>query len=399
MRSGLTRNVVALGIVSFFNDLSTEMILPVLPLFVTSVLGASAVSVGLIEGVAESVSSLLRVLSGWLSDRVRRRKPFLVFGYGISTASKAALALAATWPAVLALRASDRVGKGLRNPPRDALIADSVEPRFLGAAFGLHRALDTLGAALGPLVAWALLKWTPGEYRRVFLASAIPALLSLVVLAVFVRAARPAAPAARSPAVRVPGGPAEAAFRRFLMVAGLFSLANSSVAFLVLRAQGVGFGAEQVILIYLAYNVVYAVLAWPVGAWSDRVGRRPVLIAAYLSFAAVYATLAWATDAAWVVGSFVLLGVYSALIEGSQRSLVADLVPAERRATAYGAYHTVVGIALLPASALAGWMWDVWGPQPAFGVDAAIALLATLLFIGLLPAHREKEERHRADAA
>ncbi len=393
--------MVALGVVSLLTDLSTEMILPVLPLFITATLGASASALGLIEGVAESVSSLLRLLSGWLSDRVARRKPFLVFGYGVSGAAKTALAIAASWPAVLALRAGDRLGKGLRNPPRDAMIADSVEPRDLGAAFGLHRALDTLGAALGPLATFALLRMAPGDFRRVFLWSALPAVLSIVVLLAFVRAPRTAARAARErPAPgATPPAPLGAPFLRFLVVAGLFSLANSSVAFLLLRARGVGYGVTQVPLVYLAYNLVYASLAWPIGAWSDRAGRRPALLAAYLAFAAVYALLAWTSSAALVAVAFVLFGVHSALLEGSQRSLVADLVAPARRATAYGLYHTVVGVALLPASALAGMLWDRWGPRTTFAVDAAIAAAAAMLFARLLPGHRESEDRHRAPPA
>jgi MFS family permease len=232
--SGLGRNVIALGVISLLTDLSTDMIIPVLPLFVTTVLHASETGLGWIEGVAESVSSLLRIVSGWLSDHIGRRKPFLAVGYGVSTASKAAMAFAASWPAILLLRFSDRVGKGLRNPPRDALIADSVEPRVLGRAFGVHRAMDTAGACLGPLAAFALLRMFPGDYRRLFAASAIPAVLALVVLALFVRAPRrevEAAPHAISPASKVSLGPV---FRSFLVVAGVFSLANSSLAFLLL---------------------------------------------------------------------------------------------------------------------------------------------------------------------
>lgn len=397
-RRGIHRNVVALGFVSLLTDFSTEMILPVLPLFITGVLRASASSLGLIEGVAESLSSLLRLFSGWLSDRIARRKPFLVFGYGLSGAAKTTLALAASWPAVLVLRAADRVGKGLRNPPRDALIADSVAPRDFGAAFGFHRALDTLGAALGPLAAYALMRSAPGGFRRVFAWSALPAALSIVVLLAFVRAPRAAAhqdAAGGSPARAPLGG----AFRRFLLVAGLFSLGNSSVAFLILRAQGVGIGIAQVPLVYLGYNLVYALLSWPVGIWTDRVGRRPALLGAYAMFAIVYAFLAVTTTAAGVVAAFALLGVHSALLEGSQRSLVADLVAPERRATAYGLYYMVVGAALLPASALAGLLWDRFGPRTVFAVDAALAMLTALLFVVLLPSHRENQDRHRAQPA
>jgi MFS family permease len=397
MRRGITRNVVALGVVSFLTDVSTEMILPVLPLFVTSVLGGSAVSVGLIEGVAESVSSLLRIVAGWLSDKIGARKPFLLFGYGVSGVAKAALALAASWPTVLGLRAADRVGKGLRNPPRDALIADSVEPAYYGAAFGFHRALDTLGAALGPLCAFAILAAAPGHYSRVFLWSAVPAALSLLVLVMFVRSAtHERKPSRQSPraALAELGRP----LKSFLFVAGLFSLANSSIAFLILRAQGVGVPASRVPLVYFAYNLVYALLSYPIGHWTDSRGRRPALLAAYASFAIPYGVLAATATPAWTIAVFVLLGIHSALLEGSQRAYVADLVPADRRASAYGLYYTVVGLALLPASAVAGWLWERVGPQPTFALEASLAAVAALWFALARPSVGDDEEI-RAQAA
>ena len=394
---GLPRNVVALGFVSLLTDVSTEMIVPVLPLFVVGVLGASMASVGVIEGVAESTAALMRLGSGWLSDRIGRRKPFLLFGYGISAVAKAALAVALSWPMVLALRFGDRVGKGLRNPPRDALIADSVEPRHLGRAFGFHRGLDTLGAAIGPLVAFAMLRAFPGGFRRIFLLSVVPAALSLVVLAVFVRAKRHEVARVAVPLfaeARAMGGP----FHRFLLVAGLFSLANSSTAFLLLlaadRTHGAGFTSAQVVLVYLLYNLVYALLSWPVGELSDRIGRRSILLGAYLVFAALYALLAWRAGAAFVIGGFVVLGLHSAMLEASQRSMLGDLVEPARRGTAYGLYYAVVGVALLPASIIAGALWDHLGPRSMFAADAAIALLAGFLFAVLLPSRREYSDRH-----
>lgn len=386
--------MVALGIVSFFTDVSSEMIIPVLPLFVTGTLHASVASLGLIEGVAESTASLLRIASGWLSDRIGRRKPFLVLGYGLSAIAKTSMALAASWPAVLGLRFADRLGKGLRNPPRDAMIADSVPREHLGKAFGFHRGLDSAGAALGPLVAFAMLSAFPGELRRIFLLSAVPAVLALLVLGVFVRAPRrPPPPAASAGAPDRPrfGAP----FKRFLLVAGLFSLGNSSTAFLLLLASRVGFRPEQVPLLYLLYNLVYALLSWPLGVLSDRIGRRRILLAAYLLFAGLYGLLAWRTTPSLLIGAFALLGVHSALLEGSQRSMIGDLVPADVRATAYGLYYTVVGVALLPASLAAGWLWARFDtPSVMLGADALLALLAAVAFAVLLPAHREHGERH-----
>jgi MFS family permease len=387
---GLHRNVVALGVTSLLTDVSSEMIVPVMPLFVTATLGASVISLGLIEGVAESTASLLRLASGWLSDRSGRRKPLVVGGYGLSALAKAGFAAATTWAAVLLLRFADRVGKGLRNPPRDALIADSVATELRGRAYGLHRALDSLGAAIGPLVAVAVLAAFPGDYRRVFLVSFVPALLGIAVLAWFVRAPRgAAAPRAATP----PTGAPARAFRRFLVADGLFQLGNSSMAFVLLRASQAGLTPVQVPLAYMGYNLAYALGSYPAGALADRAGRRGPLLAAYLLYALVYALLAWRSEAVLVVGALLLLGVHSALLEVSQRSLVADLAGPAWRGTAFGIYHTVVGLALLPASLVAGWLWQRVGPQAPFALGAALALAAALAFVVLLPARHEARDR------
>jgi MFS family permease len=394
---GVNRNVVALGVTSLLTDVSSEMIVPVLPLFVTATLRASVASLGVIEGVAECTATLLRIASGWLSDRVGRRKPFLLFGYGLSTVAKAAFGVAASWHTVLGLRFADRVGKGLRNPPRDALIADSVEPRHFGRAFGFHRALDTVGAVIGPLVAFALLGAFPGQFRRIFLLSAVPAALSMLVLWIFVRAPahRPARMRALQAEIRALGGP----YHRFIVVAGVFSLASSSTAFLLLLARRAGFSDREVPLVYLLYNLVYALLSWPLGELSDRIGRRSLLFTAYLLFAGLYALLAWNSGPVVVVTGFAILGVHSALLEGTQRMMIADLVSEERRATAYGFYYGVVGLALLPASVMAGILWDRFGPRAMLAADAALALVAALLFALLLPAAREFRDRGHAHAA
>ncbi len=392
--AGITRNVVVLGVVSFFTDVSTEMIVPVLPLFITRVLGASVTSLGVIEGIAEATAALLRIGSGWLSDVTGRRKPLLAAGYGLSGVAKALLALAASWPAVLFLRFADRFGKGLRNPPRDALLADSTEPATRGRAFGFHRGLDTLGAAVGPLVAWALLSGQPAgleDFRRIFAISAIPAALCLVTLLFFLRAPHRAAPPSRAGAAPfLPSG----AFRRFLLVDGVFQLGNSSMAFALLRAGSLGVSPAHVTLVYFAYNIVYALLSYPLGGLSDRIGRRPLLLAAYALYAGVYALFAFGDRPILWTAAFLVLGLHSALLEGQQKSLIADLVPATQRGTAFGMYYAVVGLALLPASVIAGLLWDRRGPVATFGMGAAFAALAAVLLITLLPAERERSDRH-----
>ena len=394
---GFHPNVVALGFTSLFTDVSSEMLVPVMPLFVTATLGASVASLGLIEGIAEATASALRLVSGRLSDRIGRRKPFLVAGYGLSGVCKAAMGLVTGWGGMLGLRFGDRVGKALRNPPRDALIADSVADHRLGASFGLHRAMDTAGAAIGPLLAWWLLsQWQhlgADGYRRIFLVSAIPAALAVLVLLWFVHAPRATA-AARAAANRS-GAPLGARFRRFVSADVLFQLGNSSMAFLLLRAQHVGWSAGQVALVYLGYNLLAAVLALPLGRLSDRVGRRPLLLAGYVLYALAYGAAAFSPTRAGVVVAFALLALHTSLVDGQARSLIADLVPRERRATAYGAYHAAVGAALLPASLLAGLLWERVGPQAPFAFGATLGLAAAIAFAVLLPTH-EREEPQRA---
>ncbi len=394
--AGFHPNVVALGLTSFFTDISSEMLVPVMPLFVTVTLGASVASLGLIEGVAECTASALRLVSGRLSDRIGQRKPFVVAGYSLSGVCKTAMALVVTWPAMLGLRFGDRVGKALRSPARDALIADSTPVEQRGRAFGLHRAMDTFGAALGPLVSWWLLAHWAGlgaeGYRRVFLVSAIPAAIAVLVLVVLVRAPRVAV-AARSAAQggHAPLGPA---FRRFLTADVVFQLGNSSMAFLLLRAQHVGFAAGEVALVYLGYNLLAAALALPLGSLSDRIGRRPLLLAGYVLYALAYGAAAFSPTRSGAVVAFALLALHTALTDGQARSLVADLVPRERRATAFGAYHAAVGAALLPASLAAGLLWERVGPQAPFALGATLALAAAALFAALSPRTHEPEARH-----
>ena len=389
---GITRNVAALGVVSLLTDISSEMIIPVLPIFVTTTLGASMASLGVIEGVAESTASILRIASGWLSDRVGRRKPFIVFGYGVSVVAKAGLVGASAWPAVLGLRFIERVGKGLRSPPRDALLADSADPQYRGRAFGFHRSMDTLGASLGPLVAFALLASRADDFRRVFAIAVIPAVLSVLTLILFVSAPPHTPTASRSlrHEWRALGGP----LRRFLAADAIFQLGNSSMAFVLLRTRDVGFSAGQVTLVYFGYNVIFALLALPLGGLSDKLGRRPLILGGYLLYTVVYGLLGLTNSRLGAVVAFALMGLHSALIEGQQRSLVADLVPPDRRATAFGAYYTVVGLALLPASVIAGLLWERLGARPTFAVDAALALAAAACFVVMLPLHAEHSDRH-----
>lgn len=372
--------MLLLGVVSFFADVSSEMAYPLVPLFLTSALGAPVFAVGLIEGVAESTASLLKLVFGWFSDKLRRRLPFTVAGYSLAAVTKPALAAASGWPVVLAVRFFDRSGKGIRTAPRDALLSESTTAATRGRAFGLHRAMDTSGAILGPLIALALLAFLGRHnYRPVFLIAGIPGAISvLLLLAVRDVPHKPRA-TPLPPLLSLDGYD-----RRFLVFVGvtlLFAVGNSSDAFLVLRAQNLGLGAIAIVFAYVLYNVAYAALSLPAGIHSDRIGRKPVLVAGFAIFAAVYAGFALATDA-WVVWPlFIVYGGYIALTDGVGKAYVSDLVPPERRGTALGLYNASTGIMLLLSSLIGGALWGLIGPQATFAFGAATAAAAALALL------------------
>ncbi|MBX5464689.1 MAG: MFS transporter [Clostridia bacterium] len=383
----LPATVWAAGLVSLLTDVSTEMIVPVLPLFVTETLHAGAGALGLLEGVAESTASVLRVASGWFSDRIGRRKPLMLAGYGFSNLVKPLFALSTSWTQVLGIRFLDRFGKGIRGAPRDALLAEVTPPEDRGRSFGLHRALDTLGAALGPLLAAWLLASAPGRYRTIFWVSAIPGTLAVLILLFAVREPAPdrAAPAAESwKGEAAPGGRVAdlgGAFLWLLAAATLFSLGNSSDAFLILKARSTGLDDSLVPLAYFVLNAVYSAASFPMGALSDRVGRFPLVLGGWVAFALIYAGFALASRprAIWLL--FAVYGVYYASTEGMLRALAADLVPAPRRATALGLLNGLTGLALLPASVVAGWLWQSAAPAAVFWFGAATALGAVLFLL------------------
>ena len=387
----LSRNVIALGVVSFFTDFSSEMIYPLLPLFLSTVLGGSVSAIGAIEGAAESTAALLKLASGWWSDRVRRRKPLVVGGYALAAFARPLVALAFSPLQVLAIRLTDRVGKGIRTSPRDALIADSVDPAVRGRAFGFHRASDHAGAVVGPLVAFALLQWGGFSLRSLFLAAAIPGLAAVAVLVLAVREV-PRAPAARSVAVHpgeTPprlGAPLPGRFWAVLGAILVFTLGNSTDAFLLLRAAQLGVPAALVPILWAMLHVVKSASSTPGGALSDALGRKPLIVAGWLLYAGVYFAFGRATDPwqAWVL--FAVYGVFFGLTEGSEKALVADLVPAARRGTAFGWYNLAVGLAALPGSLLFGALWDWRGPSTAFTFGAVLALAASLGMAAAAPA-------------
>lgn len=378
MTRRLGRNVVALAAVSFFTDASSEMIYPLLPLFLTASLGASAAFLGAIEGAADSVSALLKLASGWLSDRTRRRKPLVVAGYALASAVRPLLAIAQTSAHVLLIRVTDRVGKGIRGAPRDALIADSVDPALRGRAFGFHRAADHAGAVIGPLIVFVLMSRMGVGVRTIFWLAAIPAALAVITLIVAVRepAAGPAPPAPPAPPrLHAPLG------RRFFAYLGvllLFTLGNSTDAFLLLRASELGVGPALLPVLWAMLHLVKSLSSTPGGILSDRRGRKPVIIAGWMVYAVVYLMFGHASDTWHVWALFAVYGVYFGLTEGVERALVADIVPPARRGAAFGWYNLAIGLGALPASVIFGTIYDRFGAFTAFSFGAAAAMLASI---------------------
>ena len=370
-------NVIITGITSFLTDISSEMIYPLLPLYLTTQLGASPAIVGLIEGIAESLASLLKVFSGYISDRVQRRKGLAMLGYASSTVGKLLLYLSTSWVWVLGGRIVDRFGKGVRTAPRDALIADSTAEERRGRAYGLHRALDTAGAVVGVGLAYYFLTAYRGDYKAVFLYSLIPAALGVAVLSL-ARETRVVKAAASNRPLSFNWSALPARLKAFLAVVLLFTLGNSSNQFLLLRAKNLGFTPESVLLLYMAYNVIYALFSYPAGRLSDRVGRKSLLVAGYIFYGLVYFGFALVREASHLWPLFAAYGLYIALTEGVQKALMADLAPVELRATLIGLHATFVGIGLFPASFLAGVLWNAFGAAAPFYFGGAMGLLAAL---------------------
>ena len=379
-RPKLGRNVYALAVVSFFTDVSSEMIYPLLPVFLTSMLGASASFVGAIEGAAESTAALLKLASGWWSDRVRRRKPLVVVGYVIASAMRPLVAIAQSASQVLAIRVGDRIGKGLRNSPRDALIADSVHPSIRGRAFGFHRGADNFGGVLGPLIAFAVLNWWHVPLRTVFWLAAIPGVVAVLAAVFGVREVRRARDVASAGERSVPTlhEPLGGRFWAVLAIIFIFTLGNSTDAFLLLRANQLGVPVALAPILWAVLHVVKTTSNVPGGALSDRVGRKPALAAGWLLYAAVYFAFARASATwhAWAL--FATYGLFFGLTEGAERALVSDIVPAQRRGVAYGWYYLAIGVGAFPASLIFGELWDARGSGFAFIVGATLALVAAV---------------------
>jgi MFS family permease len=415
----LPRNVWIVTATSFLNDISSEMLLNLMPLFLFNVLGVRTSVIGLIEGVAETVASGVKVFSGWLSDRIGRRKSLAVLGYGLSTIAKPFLYAATNWGWVMGVRFTDRVGKGLRTAPRDALVADSINEKQRGLAFGLHRAGDTAGAVVGLIVTLGVVWFAQREaaltratFQIVVLVSLVPAILAVLVLALGAQDVPGRVSAAKRPPVaaersskqedqtssvrgrRFAWGKFDSRFRMFIVIVVIFTLGNSSDAFLILRAQTTGMSVIGVLGMMILFNLIYTLISTPAGAISDRVGRRWLLVGGWVFYALVYLGFARA-EANWHAWTLMAAyGAYYGLVEGVAKAYVADLVPPGLRGTAYGVYNAAVGLMALPASLIAGILWQGvgdwagWGPGAPFYFGAILALLAALMIAFFMPRRR-----------
>ena len=392
----LPRNVWAVGFTSFFMDVSSEMVINIIPLFLANVLGVQTAIIGLIEGLAEATASILKLFSGWLSDKLGARKWLAVLGYGFSALTKPFFYIANTWGMVAGVRWTDRVGKGIRTAPRDALVADSVTQETRGLAFGFHRAMDTAGAMFGIIIA-AIIVWLAQSdtltlsrptFQTIVLFSLVPAFLAVLSLAVGAKEVKSTKEAALPKfSFKNLGRP----FAIYLVIVGIFTLGNSSDAFLVLRAQNLGVSVLGILLMLVVFNLLYTLISAPAGSLSDRIGRRKLIVGGWVVYALIYLGFAISNHAWQVWVLYVVYGLYYGMAYGTANALVADLVPENMRGTAYGTYNAIIGLLAFPSSLIAGilWQgvgsWSGFGPSAPFYFGAVLAMLSALLMVVWMP--------------
>ena len=383
---GITRNILILGLVSLFTDLSSQMVFPLIPLFLTTVLGAGAYVVGITEGAAETTASLLKVISGYWSDKIKKRKPFIFFGYSLSSITKPLFAFANVWPSVLFIRVIERIGKGLRTAPRDALVAESCQENVRGKAYGLHRAMDGIGSVLGAVIAFSLLGIL--GYRKIFLLAFIPGIIAVFVILFIKEKRAPAKRETRKISVRLSFKELPVNLRLFILISSIFALGHFGYAFLLLRAKNIGLADNTAILLYVLFYIVYTLCAIPAGMLSDKIGRKPVLITGYLVFAITSIGLIFTSSIYTLLLFFIVYGIFYAMIDGVQRALVIDLAPGNLKATALGTFHTAIGLVALPGGYIAGLLWDKIGPGATFTYGFTLAIISIALFMFVKPTSR-----------
>lgn len=397
-------NIVFIGLISFFTDISTEMVYPLIPLYLVSTFGATPALIGIIEGIAESLASLLKVFSGYLTDRFQKKKALAFSGYATGIIYKIVLIFAGSWIGILGARVIDRIGKGIRTAPRDVLVSESIDKENIGKAFGLHKALDMCGAGLGILITYFIIRNSGGEYnyKHLFALSIIPAALGLFMFIFVKQKKRENEP--EGSAVREPFwkniNKIDSQLKLYLLVVFIFTLGHSSNAFFVLKAKTAGFDDAGVILLFLIFHIVATILAMPLGKLSDKIGRKNLLVPGYITFALCYFGFAFSQSKPALYAVFGLFGVYTAMITGVERAFVAEISPPQLKGTMLGLHSTITGIALLPASIIAGFLWSSFGSTVPFVFGAGLSLVSALLLLvfmkGKTPPEQNsaKEERH-----
>ena len=375
---GITRNILILGFVSLFTDLSSQMVFPLIPLFLTTALGTGAYAVGVVEGAAETTASLLKVVSGYWSDKIRKRKPFVLFGYSLSSLTKPLFAFANVWLFVLFIRVIERIGKGLRTAPRDAIVAESADERVRGKAYGFHRAMDGIGSVMGAVLAFLLLP--VAGYRNIFLFAFIPAVIAVSIILLVREKKSDIKKEKRTPSLRVSFRELPRNLKLFIAVSAIFAMGHFGYAFLLLRAKNIGLTDQKTILLYVLFYIVYVLCSIPSGILSDRIGRKPVLMTGYLLFAITSIGLIFSSDIYSVMFLFAIYGIFYAMIDGTQRAFVVDLAPSHLRATALGTFHTAIGTVALPGGFVAGMLWDKINPEATFMYGFILTMLSLSLF-------------------
>jgi len=375
---GIGRNIFLLGLVSLFTDLSSQMIFPLIPLYLTSVLGASAYVVGIVEGAAETTASLLKVVSGYWSDKIKKRKPFVLLGYGLSALAKPLFAIANSWSFVLGVRVTDRVGKGLRDAPRDALVAESCGKDVLGKAYGYQRSMDGFGSVLGAVAAFILLPIL--GYKNIFSLAIIPGIFAVLTV-LFIKEKIANKDYVKKEPLKINFGALSFNLKLFVIVTAIFSLGHFGYAFLLLKSKDMGFTDHTTIFLYAFFYLIYTIITIPAGIISDKIGRKPILLLGYILFAVTCVGLIFANSFYSLLFFFAVYGIFFALIDGTQRAFIVDLSPKELKATALGTLQTAIGIVALPGGFIAGLLWDKFGSTATFVYGAVLSIIALILFL------------------
>jgi MFS family permease len=375
---GMTRNIFILGLVSLLTDLSSQMVFPLIPLFLTTTLGVGAYAVGIVEGAAETTASLVKVISGFLSDKIKIRKPFVIFGYSLSSITKPLFAFAGTWAFVLFVRVMERIGKGLRTAPRDAIVAESCDETVRGKAYGFHRAMDGIGSVLGAVLAFLLLPVL--GYRSIFKFAFIPGIIAVCVIFLVKERKSAVRKESKQTQVKISFKQLPVNLRLFIAVSSIFALGHFGYAFLLLRAKNIGLADNVAILLYVLFYIVYTISIIPSGILSDKIGRKPVLLAGYALFGMTSLGLIFTSNISSILLFFIAYGVFYAMIDGVQRAFVVDLAPGHLKATALGTFHTAVGLVALPGGYIAGLLWDKVSPTATFVYGFTFSVIALSLF-------------------